>query len=133
MIDLDNGPEVSSRRTQFMNRIQEFVDQHHVAIELVYYPPYHSKYNRIERCWGVLEQHWNGTLLTTVDTVLSWAATMTWKGVAPIVTLVSTLYAKGVKLSREAFQCLDKRLRRTLGIEKWSVTLEPRSRLDTRE
>jgi transposase len=30
----------------------------------VYYPPYHSKYNLIERCWGILENHWNGTFGT---------------------------------------------------------------------
>jgi len=35
----------------------------------VYYPPYHSKYNLIERCWGILENHWNGTLLNSVHTV----------------------------------------------------------------
>jgi len=27
---------------------------------LVYYPPYHSKYNPIERCWSALEKKWNG-------------------------------------------------------------------------
>ena len=46
-------------------------------IELVYYPPYHSKYNRIERCWGVLEQHWNGTQLTTLEIAFAWAKSMT--------------------------------------------------------
>ena len=45
MIDLDNGPEVSSRRTQFMKRLTQFADKHNLEIELVYYPPYHSKYN----------------------------------------------------------------------------------------
>ena len=25
-------------------------------VRLVYYPPYHSKYNPIERCWSSLEQ-----------------------------------------------------------------------------
>jgi Rhodopirellula transposase DDE domain len=25
-----------------------------LEIKLVYYPPYHSKYNLIERCWGIL-------------------------------------------------------------------------------
>jgi transposase len=28
-------------------------------------PPDHSKYNPIERCWGILENHWNGTLLAS--------------------------------------------------------------------
>ena len=26
-----------------------------------------SKYNRIERCWGVLEQHWNGICVGQID------------------------------------------------------------------
>ena len=38
--------------------------------QLVYYPPYHSKYNLIERCWGILEIHWGGTLLNSVTTVV---------------------------------------------------------------
>ncbi len=45
----------------------------------------HSKYNAIERCWGALEKHWNGTLLTTIPIVLKWAQSMTWKGIRPIV------------------------------------------------
>ena len=47
-IDLDNGPEIGSSRTQFMKRLVEFSDQHQLTLELAYYPPYHSKYNRIE-------------------------------------------------------------------------------------
>ncbi len=74
MIDLDNGPEVSSRRRQFMKRMVEFADRHGVSVELVYYPPNHSKYNLIERCWGVLEQHWNGTQLKTLTDVIGWAS-----------------------------------------------------------
>ena len=80
-IDLDNGPQIASSRTQFMKRMVEFSDRTGLEVELVYYPPYHSKYNLIERCWGILEQHWNGALLSTIETALSWAATMTWKGV----------------------------------------------------
>ena len=59
-IDLDNGPSISSRRTQFIKRMVQFADRNALTIELVYYPPYHSKYNSIERCWGILEEHWNG-------------------------------------------------------------------------
>ena len=70
VINLDNGPGNSSFRTQFIKRMVEFADRHNLEIVLVYYPPYHSKYNPIERCWGILEGHWNGTLLNTVDTVL---------------------------------------------------------------
>jgi len=72
-LELDNGPEIGSSRTQFLKRMVEFVDRHRVAVELVYLPPYHSKYNPIERCWGILERHWNGTLLGSVADVLRWA------------------------------------------------------------
>ena len=44
-----------------MNRMVVFADRTGLEIVLVYYPPYHSKYNSIERCWGILERHWNGT------------------------------------------------------------------------
>jgi transposase len=57
VINLDNGPENHSRRTQFMQRLLEFVQCYHITFRLAYYPPYHSKYNSVERCWGILEQH----------------------------------------------------------------------------
>ena len=60
LLNLDNGPENHSRRTQFIARLVQFVDEYQVNIRLAYYPPYHSKYNPVERCWGVLENHWNG-------------------------------------------------------------------------
>lgn len=85
-IKVDNGSENSGVRTQFLNRLVALSDQIGTSIQLLYYPPYHSKYNPIERCWGILEQHWNGTLLTDVTTLLSWASSMTWKGISPIVT-----------------------------------------------
>ena len=68
-IKVDNGPESSGVRTQFLNRIVEFVDHTRTIVQLLYYPPYHSKYNPIERCWGILEQHWNGAKLVTAENV----------------------------------------------------------------
>jgi hypothetical protein len=75
-IKIDNGPESSGVRTQFLKRMVAFVDQIGIPVQLLYYPPYHSKYNPIERCWGILELHWNGTRLTDVETMLGWAKTM---------------------------------------------------------
>jgi hypothetical protein len=45
-------------------------------IQLLYYPPYHRKYTPIERCWGILELHWNGTKLVNVETMGAWAKSM---------------------------------------------------------
>src|SRR5215471_10704445 len=44
VINLDNGPENHSRRTQFMRRIVDFAHHTGLTVRLAYYPPYHSKY-----------------------------------------------------------------------------------------
>jgi len=124
-IDLDNGPEISSARTQFMKRLVEFSDRHQLTLELAYYPPYHSKYNRIERCWGVLENHWNGALLASIDTAINWARTMTWPGVRPLVHLLDGAYETGVRLSKSAFRPIATRLIRSETLPKWSVIINP--------
>ncbi len=43
LINLDNGPENHSRRTQFMQRLLDFVERYQITVRLAYYPPYHSK------------------------------------------------------------------------------------------
>jgi transposase len=124
-IELDNGPEIGSSRTQFMKRLVEFVDRHQVAVELAYLPPYHSKYNPIERCWGVLEQHWNGALLSSIAAVLLWAATMTWRKIHPLIRETPTTYERGVRLTKTAFRPIAKRLIRSQTLPKWSLTIQP--------
>jgi transposase len=123
VINLDNGPENHSRRTQFMQRLVEFVRQYHVHVRLAYYPPYHSKYNPIERCWGILENHWNGALLDSIETVLAFTRTMTWNGVHPVGELVTTTYQTGVKLTKEAMDRVEAQLQRLPHLEKWFVDI----------
>lgn len=125
LIDLDNAPEINSSRTQFMHRLVEFADRTNLSLELAYYPPYHSKYNPIERCWGILENHWNGTLLRSIDTALRWAETMRWRGVAPLVHLLDKTYESGVKLTKQAFRPIAARLQRSAHLGKWSLTIQP--------
>jgi hypothetical protein len=125
LIDLDNGPEVGSSRTQFMNRLVAFSDRHRLTLELAYYPPYHSKYNRVERCWGILENHWNGALLSTVATALEWAKTMTWRKIRPMVHLLDRVYQTGVKLTKAAFRPVAARLERLETLPKWSLVIHP--------
>ncbi len=102
VINLDNGPENQSHRTQFLNRLVAFAQTYQLVVQLAYYPPYHSKYNPIERCWGILETHWNGDVLDSVETVVQFAQTMTWKGKAPVVRLLTTIYHRGVRLTKQA-------------------------------
>lgn len=121
LINLDNGPENHSRRTQFMKRLLDFVQQYQINIRLAYYPPYHSKYNPVERCWGILEQHWNGSVLDSVDAVIQFARTMTWKGKNPLVKLVTSTYQTGIKLTKEAMAAVETHLQRLPSLERWFV------------
>jgi hypothetical protein len=98
VIDLDGGAATRSNRTQFIKRMVEFARKTQWQIRLIYYPPYHSKYNPIERCWAVLENYWNGAILDSIDAALNWASNMTWKGIKPLVHLVEGTYEKGVKV-----------------------------------
>lgn len=130
VLNLDNGPENHSRRTQFLKRMVEFAHETRLDIDLAYYPPYHSKYNPIERCWGILELHWNGALLDSIEAVLGYAETMTWKGGHPEVVLIETPYHTGVRLSREEMKALESKVVRLPSLEKWfvSITGRPKKR-----
>jgi Rhodopirellula transposase DDE domain len=124
-IKMDNGPESSGKRTQFLQRMVAFCDAIGKPIQRLYYPPYHSKYNPIERCWGILELHGNGTTLVAVETMVEWAKTMTWKGIHPIVELSHTVYQKGLALGKAAMQAVEARLERHPALPKYDILIKP--------
>ena len=124
-IKMDNGPESRGRRTQFLHRMVTLCDAIDKPIQLLYYPPYQSKYNPIERCWGILELHWNGTKLVNVETMVEWAKSMTWKGIHPIVALSRKVYQKGVALSKRAMHAVESRLERHPELSQWDILIHP--------
>jgi hypothetical protein len=124
-IKADNGPESNGRRTQFLKRMVGFADLIGKPVQLLYYPPYHSKYNPVERCWGILEKHWNGARLVDVDAMLGWAKSVTWKGIHPVVELSRKAYQKGISLSKEAMQKVEARLERNPALPKWDILIRP--------
>ena len=130
VLNLDNGPDCHSRRTQFMYRLIEMANKYNINIQLAYYPPYHSKYNIIERVWGVLENHWNGSLLSTVSTALKFAKSMTWNKKHPTVKLVNKIYETGKKLSAKAMEIIESEIARVDRIAKWSVFIPSTASLD---
>jgi hypothetical protein len=89
VVYLDNGPKNSGRRTQWLKRMVQFADWSGLEVRLVYYPPYHSKYNPIERCWGILEMHWNGSLLDSIEAVVGFAGTLRFTGAVVVLVLRS--------------------------------------------
>jgi len=125
VLNLDNGPENHSRRTQFMQRLTDLADYFQLTIDLAYYPPYHSKYNPIERVWGVLEKHWNGSLLDSCQTVLRFAQTLTFRGRSPQVQGVDQVYQTGVRLTQPQMAQLEQRFERFPALAKWFVRIVP--------
>jgi transposase len=123
VINLDNGPENHSRRTQFMQRLVDFVATYAISVRLAYYPPYHSKYNAIERCWGILELHWNGGLLDSIEAVAGYSATMTWKGAHPAVAVVTTVYRTGIRLTKAAMAHVETQIDRLPHLGKWFIDI----------
>lgn len=124
-IKVDNGPESSGVRTQFLNRMVQWVEDIGIPVQLLYYPPYHSKYNPIERCWGSLEQHWNGALLTDVQTMVAWAQSMTWKGLHPVIKLNPLMYEKGISLTKKQMRPIETRLERNPLLPKYDIRIHP--------
>ena len=96
-------------------------------IQLLYYPPYHSSYTPIERCWGILELQWSGAKLIDVETMLGWAKKMTWKGMHPVVELSRKGYQKGSALGKAAMQAVEARLKRDLTLPKYDIVINPAS------
>lgn len=126
VIYLDNGPHNSGSRTQFLKRMVEFADWSGLEIRLVYHPPYHSKYNPIERCWSALESKWGGTLLSSLRVILREAGRMVWWGRAPTVDHLDGTWADGVKLTKKEMAPIEARLERSERLPKYDITIRPK-------
>lgn len=125
VVNLDNGPECSGHRSQFLRRMVDFSDREKLEVRLIYYPPYHSKYNGIERYWGGLERSWNGYLLNSVEAVLKRAGNFVWRAAQTTTTLLTGTYEKGIKLLGKEKRELEKRLLRSSQLPWWDITIRP--------
>jgi transposase len=125
VINLDNGPENSTSRTQWISRLVDFSIANKIEIQLAYYPPYHSKYNPVERLWGILENHWSGQIIDSVQKALGLARTMTYNSIEPAVFKLTKRYKKGISKSKEYMKKLQPHLSKTEGLEKWFITISP--------
>ncbi|MCU7893552.1 MAG: hypothetical protein KZQ62_11550 [Candidatus Thiodiazotropha sp. (ex Lucinoma aequizonata)] len=73
-----------------------------MTIQLVYYPPYHSKYNPVERLWGVLENHRQGENIDFIDKALGLARSMRYRNIKSTVRKITNSYRKGVTVAKKA-------------------------------
>ena len=125
MIDMDNGKSVASNTKLFLRRIVAFAAKIQLPIQLVYYPPYHSKYNAIERVWAALENYWKPLVLDTVNHTIEIAKKMTYKGINPIVDFIDKIYHSGVKVANKEFKELQDFVIRNPNLRLWDVLILP--------
>ena len=97
-----------------------------LEFRLVYYPPYHSKYNPIERCWSALEKKWNGVILNCLKVILQCTLRMTWRGHHPTVKRLHGEYRDGVRVPAKEMKEVEARLERSKTLPKYNITIKPR-------
>ena len=124
---LDNGPENSSRRTLWIFHLIMMAIRLNITIELVYYPPYHSKYNLIEHYWGVLQRSWNGLIINSLDKLIGAINGTKWHGINSKGILINKHFEKGKSVDKnELKKLLEQHISYpTLEIEKWSLIITP--------
>lgn len=125
MIDLDNGKPVAGNTKRFLQRIVDFSKKINMPLQLVYYPPYHSKYNAVERVWAALEQYWKPLILDTVANTLKIAGQMLWKGMNPIVRFIDKIYKKARTVTSYELKELDNFIVRNAQLKNWDIRINP--------
>lgn len=123
---LDNGPDNSGVRTAFLKGLVDLSNKYHKEIELVYYPPYHSKYNPVERLWARLELMWNGFLLKTEEVCNQIMSTLTWKEIKAKVKFITKEYERGITYSKDEMNQYEGiNIIRKEKLTKWSILITP--------
>ena len=102
VINAENGPESNGHRTQWLTRLVELSDARQLTIHLAYYLPYHSKYNPVERLWGVLENYWWGEITDSADKARGLARSLTYRRLKPTVRKVARTYGKGISVAKNS-------------------------------
>ena len=126
VVFLDNGPENSSRRKLWLKKIVKLSIKYNLIIQLVYYPPYHSKYNKIERVWAHIQMEWRRITIDSLDLLIDCLNKMKWKGIDIKGNLSMNKYEKGIKVSDYEMETeINPHIIREEGLEKWSLVITP--------
>lgn len=92
----------------------------------MYYPPYHSKYNLIERFWSRLQIFWNKIIIDTEEKLLEVLNKVTWKSITCTGDISFENYEKGIKISDDVMEKeVNPHIIREEGLEKWSIVITP--------
>ncbi len=121
----DNGKPNASNSGFFMERMIKFSQNINKKIQLVYYPPYHSKYNSIERFGAILEKYWSGCILDSVENTLKIVQNVKYKGNYVSSKLVDKIYQKTKVYNKKGWININPLIKHGNEIEKWDVLITP--------
>lgn len=126
IIFLDNGPENSSRRRLWLKKLKDLSIKYNLVIQLVYYPPYCSKYNKIERVWARIQIEWRRITIDSLELLINHINKITWIDRKINGFLSMKEYEKGIKISDYEMETkINPYIIREEGLEKWSLVITP--------
>lgn len=126
LIFLDNGPENSSKRRLWLKQLTKLSIKYNIIIELVYYPPYCSKYNKIERVCARIQIEWRRITIDSLEILLDSINKITWLGKKIKGFLSNKKYKSGIKISDYEVETeINPHIIREEGLEKWSLVITP--------
>ena len=125
MIMADGGGSNGSRVRLWKLELQRLADELGLSIRVSHFPPGTSKWNKIEhRLFSYISLNWRGQPLVSHEVIVNLiAATTTRKGLKVRAELDPALYAKGVKVSDEAFAAI--RISRDDFHGEWNYVISP--------
>src|ERR1700730_16916106 len=125
-ITADCGGSNGARVRLWKVELQKLADETGLTIKVRHYPPGTSKWNKIEhRLFCRITQNWRGRPLTDRATIIELiAATTTKTGLKVESILDTTVYEKGIKVSKAAMKALD--IRGDEFHPEWNYSVVPR-------
>lgn len=123
----DGGGSNSSRSHLMKQDFQQVTNRLKLPIQIQHYPPYCSKYNKIEhRVFPHLTRKWRGVVFRDYEIVIELAEqTTTRKGLSIAVRMNTALYKTGRKADPETLDRLAITYHDVLG--KWNYTFTPQA------
>lgn len=126
LILADGGGSNASKSKLWKLCIQnKLCNQYGINVTVCHYPPGTSKYNPIEhRLFSEISKNWAGEPLKDYETILNYLnTTKTTKGLSVRSLLDTTIYEKGIKVSKKVENKINIEYHKTL--PQWNYTIFP--------
>ena len=125
LVNADGGGSNGSRVRLWKISLQEFANEINIPITVCHYPPGTSKWNPIEhRMFAPISANWRAKPLRSFNDATQYIrATTTKTGLTIDAALDTTIYEKGVKITKKQVKALN--MTRHAFHGEWNYTISP--------